>query len=192
MPPGTRPGQRAMTRTFTEDWFDIYIPIWQQHLAPAMRARSQVSILEVGSHEGRSACWLMENICTRPGDCLTCLDQFSGDYEKLFDQNTAPFRARLTKIKALSNVGLRPLPLDHFDAIYIDASHLVHDVLRDTMLCWDLLKVGGILIFDDYPFVGKTDPRDQPKAAIDAFLETFEDHYKLLYKQWQVVVERVR
>lgn len=37
-----------------------------------------------------------------------------------------------------------------FDFIYVDGLHLSQDVLYDALLSFDLLKVGGILIFDDY------------------------------------------
>lgn len=37
-----------------------------------------------------------------------------------------------------------------FDLIYIDASHDAVDVLADAILSFRLLKVGGVIIFDDY------------------------------------------
>lgn len=36
-----------------------------------------------------------------------------------------------------------------FDLIYVDASHVAIDVLQDAVVCWRLLEVEGILIFDD-------------------------------------------
>lgn len=37
-----------------------------------------------------------------------------------------------------------------FDLIYIDGSHMRLDVLTDAVMAWQLLRVHGILVFDDY------------------------------------------
>ena len=37
-----------------------------------------------------------------------------------------------------------------FDLIYIDGSHTAADVLTDAVLAFQLLRVGGVMIFDDY------------------------------------------
>jgi len=40
----------------------------------------------------------------------------------------------------------------NYDIVYIDGSHVANDVLQDAVLVWQLVKVGGFMIFDDYPF----------------------------------------
>jgi predicted O-methyltransferase YrrM len=64
-----------------------------------------------------------------------------------------------------------------FDLIYIDGSHQAPDVLADAILSFKLLRVGGIMIFDDYlweePLPGGTDPLRNPKLAIDAFVNVY-------------------
>ena len=63
---------------------------------------------------------------------------------------------------------------NYFDFIYIDGSHQAPDVLADAVLGFKLLRVGGLIVFDDYlwsetmPY-GK-DPLRCPKPAIDAFV----------------------
>lgn len=47
---------------------------------------------------------------------------------------------------------MRSLPLNNYDILYVDGSHLAADVLTDAILGWGLVKVGGIIIFDDYDF----------------------------------------
>ena len=37
-----------------------------------------------------------------------------------------------------------------YSIIYVDGSHWSKDVLQDTVLAWGLLRVGGVMIFDDY------------------------------------------
>jgi predicted O-methyltransferase YrrM len=63
---------------------------------------------------------------------------------------------------------------NYFDFIYIDGSHMAQDVLCDAVLAFRLLRVGGVIVFDDYIWFetlpeGK-DPLRCPKPAIDAFV----------------------
>ena len=55
-----------------------------------------------------------------------------------------------------SQVVLRRLPLETYDIIYIDGSHATSDVLEDAVLSYRLLKPGGLLIFDDYHWAGRS------------------------------------
>jgi hypothetical protein len=61
------------------------------------------------------------------------------------------------------------------------------DVLRDAVQSWDLLKVGGIMIFDDY---GYETPIEKPKDAIDPFLAIFSNCIEVLEKGWQVLLRK--
>ena len=64
-----------------------------------------------------------------------------------------------------------------FDLIYIDGSHTAADVLIDAVLAFQLLRVGGVMIFDDYLWSMEpalsVDPLNMPKPAIDAFAAIF-------------------
>ena len=64
--------------------------------------------------------------------------------------------------------------INYFDFIYIDGSHQAPDVLSDAVLGFKLLKIGGVMAFDDYIWqedlpTGK-DPLRCPKPGIDAFV----------------------
>src|SRR5437868_2701075 len=58
---------------FHTDWFDVHIPIWEKCLG-SMSGKADLRFLEVGSFEGRSACWLLQNILTHDSARLTCVD----------------------------------------------------------------------------------------------------------------------
>ncbi|HEX2816824.1 MAG TPA: class I SAM-dependent methyltransferase, partial [Phenylobacterium sp.] len=64
------------------------------------------------------------------------------------------------------------------ELIYIDGSHQAPDVLTDAVLAFQLLRVGGILIFDDYLWShegpGQQDFYNMPKPAVDAFVNIFQ------------------
>ena len=66
---------------------------------------------------------------------------------------------------------------NRFDVTYIDASHKAPDVLADAILAFKLTRIGGVLVFDDYLWrmagPGANDVLNQPKAGIDAFVNTY-------------------
>ncbi|MGH8290016.1 MAG: class I SAM-dependent methyltransferase [Steroidobacteraceae bacterium] len=59
-------------KCFSYDWFSWKIPTFQKHLSHLKGKKC--SILEIGTHEGRSASWLLENIATHEQSNLVCLD----------------------------------------------------------------------------------------------------------------------
>ena len=58
-----------------------------------------------------------------------------------------------------------------YDYIYIDGSHMPKWVLIDAVLSWDLLKKGGLMIFDDYKHIEEKPPQSRP-TGID-FLDNY-------------------
>lgn len=193
-------------QTFTTDWFSQNIPVWLDILKP-LAHQPHLSCAEVGSWEGRSACWLLENIVTHPTSRLVCIDTFQGsgehyadktwkesltDLEQRFRNNIAATGAsdRATIIKGESALTLHSLPAGTFDCIYIDGSHIAADVLTDIIQSWLLLKPGGILICDDYHWDLPSNPLHRPKPAIDTFLFLFKEQYEVLHEGYQIIVRK--
>ena len=63
---------------FTKDWFNWAPEVWTQ-LTP-MLPEGKRSFLEIGSFEGRSAVWIIENMMN-PGDWIDCVDTWKGGEE---------------------------------------------------------------------------------------------------------------
>jgi hypothetical protein len=155
-------------------------------------------ILEIGSYEGRSTCFLIEECASLIE--LVCVDTWQGGsdqdktvmpaVERRFDANVALSLARrqppitFRKCKAYSSRACAAMIMsgEKFDLIYVDGSHEAPDVLIDAVNAFQLLSVGGILIFDDYIWrtdvSGGKDVLNLPKIAIDAFVNIF--HRKLV------------
>lgn len=188
---------------FTNNWFVHNIPLWEQVLKP-MANLPNLSFLEIGSWEGQSSCWLLDNVLTHPSTQITCIDTFQGSIEHQnsrelslielrFDENIqkAGGNNKVTKIIGFYQNSLRNLPVNNYDFIYIDGSHVASDVLEDTILGWRLLKNEGIIIFDDYQWEGyREQPLKHPAPAIDAFLSLFQDKINVLHKGYQVVIQK--
>jgi len=191
---------------FSTDWFSRNIEIWSDSLRRFVNA-PEINMLEIGSWEGRSTCWLLDNILTHELAKITCIDTFEGSsedkqryedsyinsIEARFDFNigktTAP--EKVQKIVGKSQYVLRALPLNSYDIVYIDGSHLASDVLRDAILCWELVKVGGAIVFDDYDFFFPDNPAQNTKLGIDAFLTSFCDKIEVIHKSHQVIIEKI-
>jgi hypothetical protein len=79
------------------------------------------------------------------------------------------------------------------DLVYIDGSHFAKDVLCDAVLSFELLKIGGVLLFDDaVSWRYGTKIQDSPKLAIDGFIASNWDRLKVLElpNGYQVAVQR--
>jgi glycosyltransferase involved in cell wall biosynthesis/predicted O-methyltransferase YrrM len=185
---------------FAVDWFSDRIPTWEPLLAGLKPAR----ILEIGSFEGRSACYLIE-ACSRTNHVeIYCVDTWEGgiehdkkamaEVERRFDHNVAIAMKRAShgaavvkKLKKKSVTALAEILSSNeppFDLIYVDGSHQASDVLTDSIIAFQLLRVGGVMIFDDYLWswepAGKQDTLNMPKAAIDSFINLFQRKLRVI------------
>lgn len=151
-------------------------------------------MLEVGSFEGRSAIWFLQNILIHPSSTVTCVDIFRTRMSEIrFDRNIAAsgFSSRVTKVKARSQELLKLLREDSYSIIYIDGSHRAADVQADASLSWPLLKRNGIIIFDDYLWRLEAPIEDRPQRAIDDFLSSVGSQLEILHKDYQVIGKRL-
>jgi hypothetical protein len=177
---------------FTTDWFTHHISVWKKILKD-VSGKTNLRYLEIGVFEGRSAIWMLENVLTHPGARLTALDVFADDLEDRFVNNIkkSGFDDKVEILKGKSQETLRHLPRESYDIIYIDGSHRAKHVFLDAALSWDLLKAGGLLIFDDYLWNIKSFPPDLiPKGSVDTFLMAFGDEIELVHKGYQLAVRK--
>jgi len=191
---------RAMaTYDFSEDWFSNHIPSWNRILERVRPRR----VLEIGCYEGRSASFIIEACSAYGALSLHCVDTWEGSadlspermrgVERRFDANVgvairrAQAPVQLTKLKTSSRAALATLLArngEPFDLIYIDGSHTAPDVLLDAVLAFQLVRVGGVMIFDDYLWSMEpplyADPLNTPKLAIDTFAAIYARKVRVL------------
>ena len=144
--------------------------------------------LEIGSHEGMSLLNILEQY---KNVRATCIDLWSDIVvEKVFDENFKNFQ-NLEKIKSDSVIALRKLNDNNreFDYIYIDGLHEGTHVLIDAIQSFKLLKINGIIIFDDFMQHDKS-LLYKSYEGIYCFLKLFKKQIKILYFQNILVVKK--
>lgn len=186
---------------FTEDWFSGNIPVWTEALA-VFQGVDNVRALEIGSFQGRSSVWLLENILTGQGSKIDCVDTFEGSIEHtdgqkknmldIFLNNISRFGGDKVRVfRGQSQAVLRKLEREEtYDIIYVDGDHHAAAVLEDAVLAFPLLNQGGVLIFDDYKWAMELPELMRPAKAIDVFMEVFADKVDLMYVGYQVIVKK--
>ena len=199
---GTKPEREY---EFTNRWFSNAKPVWKDFFRKYTPSR----VLEIGSFEGASACFLVDEIASNRPLELHCIDTWEGGIEHSegrsaatdmpsvqlrFDRNIqiakshAVHRLDLHVHKSYSDIALARLltqgKAGYFDFIYVDGSHTAPDVLTDAVLSFKLLKKGGVICFDDYywsePDLREIDPIRCPKISVDAFTNIFCRQLKVI------------
>lgn len=193
-----------MKLKFDKDYFTHNITRWNNILRP-FKNKKDLHILEIGCFEGRATLWFLRNLLNDSTSSITVIDTFEGSIEHKdlkvntfnllhrFKENIKSYSSKVIILKGYSSLMLRRLKQNvQFDIIYVDGSHIAGDVLEDAVLSWRLLKVGGVLIFDDYEWDMYPQRELCPKIAIDAFLDIYKNQFELLEKSYQVYIKKIR
>ena len=176
---------------FTNDWFNYHKYIWDSLINDLNPSK----VLEIGSFEGASACYLIDKISKKENSELICVDLWPWEeVEKRFDENINKClmksfdKISFQKKKGHSHKIMAELLVNnkenYFDLVYVDGSHTADDVIFDACFSSKLCRPGGIIIFDDYlwPVVKKLPLEKKPKMAIDAFTNIFHDKITIIQK----------
>ena len=179
---------------YTQDWFSYHEAHWLQHFGH-LAGRTGLQAVEVGSYEGRSACWIVQHLLTGEGSRLVCVEPFQehAEQEWNFDHNVrvSGCADKIVKLRGRSQQVLPFLPEESVDFVYVDGSHMILDVLQDAVMCWRLLRSRGVLVFDDYEHTLFPDSFGMSAGpAIRAFLSLLSGEYELLFKDWQVALRK--
>ena len=199
---------------FTENWFtDDGLSVLND-----LDVTKELHILEIGSFEGKSTVWFLENLLQNKNSTITCVDpwmSYSQDKDSLNsyfkEKNEWDLTKRKTKEIFLYNIvesgdsgkviirqGFSDKVLPSliteqktYDIIYIDGNHTAPYVMMDSVMSWPLLKKGGIMIFDDYTWGLDRPTTTRPKESIDYFMLSFADYVTELYSKYRKIVKKL-
>jgi hypothetical protein len=168
--------------------------------------------LEIGVNSGQTTHWMLLHFMKHQKSEAWGIDPwdlFPGNFNRRTFAQTLISIEKLKKywgkklhyIKGFSEDVLRDWDLhdmddDFFDIIYIDGAHDALHVMQDFVLAWPLLKVNGIMIFDDY-ILRST---DEVQKAVDLILLSLSaipgkfgrhERAKLLFKNQSVGIRKI-
>ncbi|KAF7799108.1 hypothetical protein EIP86_010338 [Pleurotus ostreatoroseus] len=190
--------------TATQDWFSFNIDSWRA-LFPHVKSATP-RILEIGSWEGRSAVFLLDELCSQGGS-ITCIDHFdlmhteagserhrklthnlsmTGKQFRVMDQFSVPALMNLLEEAIQTNE-------PGFDWVYVDGSHRADDTFLDAELAWRLTNNGAVFIFDDYGWDKEpVESIHHPKRGIDAFMQLHAGEFDVLSSegQYQMIFQK--
>ncbi|WP_051242193.1 class I SAM-dependent methyltransferase [Stappia stellulata] len=191
---------------FDDDWFSGSVPTLLRAVDKAgLGQREGLNCLEIGCWQGLSTNFFLT---TLSGSRWTCVDTWAGSdehksgrcatqqvlaqVEDTFDANLSGFRGRYAKHKGTS-LSFYSLSAERgpYDLIFIDGSHHSDDVIVDAVKCFEMLRDGGLLIFDDYFWTYYEREMDNPAAAINAFLRLKRQCLEIVCFDYQLIVRKL-
>jgi predicted O-methyltransferase YrrM len=167
--------------------------------------KEKLKVLEIGSWEGLSSFFILDRL---ENATLTCVDTWAGSDEQNassaetievfqkteanFDKNLSVFGSRLIKIKSTSfSYYNEYTKREIYDLIYVDGSHHCDDVVIDAIKCFEQLKIGGLMILDDYLWRFYPNYLDNPASAINCFLKIKKNSYRILRVYEQIIIQKM-
>lgn len=186
----------------SNDWFSGNLPFWLSIIDEYRLKEKDLKALEIGSWEGLSSYFILSAM---PNAHLTCVDTWEGAdehkdgsasssevlsrVEDNFDKNLSVYSGRLSKYKGTSHSFFNSnFVRGYYDFIYVDGSHHCDDVITDAVKCFEMLKVGGIMVFDDYFWRYYPQAKDNPAAAINLFLRLKGDSCRIIRLYYQIAI----
>ena len=188
------------------NWFQQFAKSNFEKFLTPLAGQDNLKFLQLGVYTGDASVWLCQNILTGKESTLYDVDTWAGsdeDAHKAMDFDDV-YKTYLDKIKdykvdirrtttagyLLAQYGCdRPLG-EHWDFIYIDADHTTVGVLMDAELSFPLLKLGGIMAFDDYTWGADMPPELTPTLGIDLFMARHEGEYETLVVNEQYWIKK--
>jgi predicted O-methyltransferase YrrM len=141
-------------------WFNNVRAEFSKAAAPM--AGKPIQYVEIGCWKGVASDWVCRNILTHHEARGVGIDHYPADWKR--DQQVIDTQVKAEAEKRMfeftlsgkwswifqrSQEALRRWDRGQIDLLYIDGSHLAHDVMMDWCYAWPHLRDGSIVIFDD-------------------------------------------
>ncbi|GBC00218.1 hypothetical protein RclHR1_03790011 [Rhizophagus clarus] len=188
---------------FTRNWFEKHIPDWEKTLSGLRNKK--INVLDIGVFEGRATVWILDELFQHPDSQLIAIDPFENTFEGIFatNENKETYYRNLresgkeNQVKTVGDMNyfdaltkLNHEKKEKFDFIHVDGSHSACHVLSNAVLSWNLLKEGGIMILDDYEWDLFEEEYNNPRIAINSFLQSYQSQIEIIYKHFQVAIKK--
>ena len=183
---------------FTRRWFlNRNASTFCKYILPKWKDKKLI-YLELGVFEGMSMVWMMQNILTHPESYAVGIDPWlitrkllGNVMEQVMERafhNTKCFPncklIRGSSVEVLNRMrgkkGFEGIKKNTVDLCMIDGDHNSLGVLSDCYACYNLIKTGGWMLFDDVE--NRIEKKDHVKQGLSRFLEEYEGKVKMIWK----------
>lgn len=187
---------------FNTIWFSGAAYHWNQLFLEFNLHNKPINILEIGSFEGQSTLFLLKKLNNSK---ISCVDPWVNydqnaqykfeDVENQFDKNVSRYKDRVIKFKKFSDqfFDQKKLNNEMYDIIYVDGDHHFKSVYKDLNNCFEVLKINGLMIIDDflaYNFY-KENLNENPFGAVIVFLNKHKKNIKFIKLTNQLVIKKI-
>tara|TARA_A100001388_G_scaffold79077_1_gene56656 strand:+ start:371 stop:1018 length:648 start_codon:yes stop_codon:yes gene_type:complete len=185
--------------TFGRDWFyksEIY---QQAKFFLGSKINERLKILEIGSFEGLSTTYFIDNFLSKSDSTLTTVDPFilysENDHISLLDHiQIKNFFFNISQSKYPEKVQYLGLTSDHFfevnknkyNFIYIDGMHTKEQIPKDIINSWDSLLIDGIIWMDDY-----LGDNSKLKKSFDDTIASLKGKHEVIHKGYQIAIKKL-
>ena len=187
-----------VSKKTTSDYFSLNAYYWDLIINKNFNT---FSYLEIGSWEGNSALYILENFKTKKVVCVDIWDLYEDSYKnenfkrfENFQSNLLSYKDRYSFFKNTSDIFFQDNN-EKFDIIYIDGWHEAPQVYKDICNSWNCLNKDGIIICDDY-FYGDIKSNlntNLPADSINRFILENENKVKVLnVNNTQVFIKKLK
>lgn len=147
------------------------------------------NILEIGSFEGCSSCFISDIVITNTLSTLTCVDPFVSDGSNETDHSTLKYKfySNIKKTQNYNKINIVEKFSDDFystyngskfNFIYIDGEHSEKQILKDLDECFSLLDINGMIWCDDY--------NNKWKDIFDNWILLKNDYINVIHSGYQI------
>ena len=136
--------------------------------------------MEIGIYQGMSSCWFLDTVLTASSSKLVCIESRIGS---IFKDNLAKTNKRdqVTLLIGDTHQHLASLTSESFDVVSLQNKRKpINYVHKNAKLTWQLLKVGGLAMFNDYGWKNPANPQQNPQKGIDEFLDSIRGEWELV------------
>jgi predicted O-methyltransferase YrrM len=161
-----------------------------------------IKCVEIGSFEGLGSIVIHDKLCKHESSSLICIDPFDDEYVKgsttlsfwnsackgqkgRFYHNTKNYN-KIIPMQGYSDEMILKIDDNTIDFAYIDGDHSPEQVYKDACGIFKKMKVGGIILFDDYLWFMNG---IRTQLGIDKFLSEYSGKYEILLKNYQLAIK---
>ena len=164
-----------------------------------MDLNNKLEILEIGSFEGLSTTYFIDNFLSEPNSKITVVDPFLlySENDHITIMNNIQIRNFFYNISKSANpnkVQYLGLTSDQFfefnkkkyNFIYIDGMHTNEQIKKDIINSWESLLKDGIIWMDDY-----LGDHGKLKKIFDKTLKSLKGEHEIIHKGYQIAIKKL-